>query len=223
MSTNSFHHSIVLRTVNYKESDIIASLLTDDLGRISCIVKGARNSKRRFMGGVDILDCAMCELAPLRRNSSLYFLNSITSRTHWPGLRENLLGLSVASFCLEVCNDLLAEGDPDGGLIFGPLHEALERLNVATTIRERYLTGLWFTLALLDSSGFSPLLNQTLAADQKMRDFWHSVSQQHSSIKHYDELWVRSSFLLLMHYAEEILDRRLRTRELLLREFANAS
>ena len=42
--------AIVLRLVDYRESDRIATLFTEALGRVGAIARGARKSQRRFGG-----------------------------------------------------------------------------------------------------------------------------------------------------------------------------
>ncbi|MEZ4272086.1 MAG: recombination protein O N-terminal domain-containing protein [Myxococcota bacterium] len=46
---------IIVRQRNFAESDRIIELLTADFGRITCIARGARASKRRFRGVLDLL------------------------------------------------------------------------------------------------------------------------------------------------------------------------
>jgi DNA repair protein RecO (recombination protein O) len=44
-------HALLLRRVDYGESDLVLTLFTESLGRISALARGARRSRRRF-GGV---------------------------------------------------------------------------------------------------------------------------------------------------------------------------
>ena len=53
----SFHtQALVLRAVDFGESDRIVHLLTPALGRVAVIAKGARRSKRRFPGTLDLFN-----------------------------------------------------------------------------------------------------------------------------------------------------------------------
>ncbi len=48
--------ALVLRTFDLAESDRLVHLYTEDLGRVSAIAKGARRSRRRFPGALEILN-----------------------------------------------------------------------------------------------------------------------------------------------------------------------
>ena len=48
--------AIVLRAVEYGESDLIAHLLMPDIGRLTVIAKYARKSQRRFPGSLDLFN-----------------------------------------------------------------------------------------------------------------------------------------------------------------------
>ena len=45
--------AIVLRSIDYGESDRILTFLTDDFGKLKGIAKGARRSRRRFANALE--------------------------------------------------------------------------------------------------------------------------------------------------------------------------
>ena len=45
--------ALVVRTVTYGESDVIATLVTETSGKVSTIVRGARKSTRRVGGALE--------------------------------------------------------------------------------------------------------------------------------------------------------------------------
>jgi DNA repair protein RecO (recombination protein O) len=47
--------AVVLRRVEYGESDLVVTLLTEELGRVSALARGARNSRKRFGGSLEPL------------------------------------------------------------------------------------------------------------------------------------------------------------------------
>jgi len=47
--------ALLLRRVEYGESDLIVTLLTDTVGRISALARGARKSVKRFGGGLEAM------------------------------------------------------------------------------------------------------------------------------------------------------------------------
>ena len=46
-------HAVVLNSVDYAESDRILTFFTREHGKLSGIAKGARRSKKRFVGKLD--------------------------------------------------------------------------------------------------------------------------------------------------------------------------
>ena len=48
--------AVLLRAVEFSESDRIVHLLTRDRGRLTAIAKGARRSKKRFGGNLDLFN-----------------------------------------------------------------------------------------------------------------------------------------------------------------------
>ena len=46
-------HALLLRRVEYGESDLVVTLLTDTIGRVSAMARGARKSAKRFGGVIE--------------------------------------------------------------------------------------------------------------------------------------------------------------------------
>jgi len=75
---------LLLRRVDYRESDLIVTLFTETLGQISALARAARSSRRRFGGALETFATITLSLRP-PRNSELYGLESAeiaTSRLH---------------------------------------------------------------------------------------------------------------------------------------------
>jgi len=64
---------LVLRVWDYGESDRLVHLYTETEGRVSAIAKGARRSKRRFPGTLEILTLLETQLVDPPRSSMLRF------------------------------------------------------------------------------------------------------------------------------------------------------
>ncbi|HEV8244483.1 MAG TPA: recombination protein O N-terminal domain-containing protein, partial [Polyangiaceae bacterium] len=47
--------ALVVRRVEYGDSDLVLGLFTQKLGRISALARGARRSQRRFGGALEII------------------------------------------------------------------------------------------------------------------------------------------------------------------------
>ena len=65
--------ALLLRRVDYAESDLVLSLFTVELGRISALARGARKSRRRFGGVLEPMHTLEVTLDE-RPSSELYIL-----------------------------------------------------------------------------------------------------------------------------------------------------
>ena len=69
--------ALVLKRVAYGESDLVVTLLTEELGRVSALARGARASQKRFGGSLEPMhtlrvrldDRPRAELSVLRESS----------------------------------------------------------------------------------------------------------------------------------------------------------
>nr|MDQ2647496.1 DNA repair protein RecO [Myxococcota bacterium] len=74
-SRTSVHstEALVLRRVEYGDADLIVTLLTLSLGRVSALARGARKSRRRFGGALEPFFTLSVTLEE-RRSSELFAL-----------------------------------------------------------------------------------------------------------------------------------------------------
>jgi DNA repair protein RecO (recombination protein O) len=74
---NRTTEALVLRSVEFGESDLIVHLLMPDAGRLTAIAKGARRSLRRFPGTLDLFNHLRVQVAQ-RRSAGLARLEQAT-------------------------------------------------------------------------------------------------------------------------------------------------
>ncbi len=60
--------AIVVRRVAYGEADLIVTLYTRELGKISALARSARRSRKRFGGGLELFNITSLELKKTRAN-----------------------------------------------------------------------------------------------------------------------------------------------------------
>lgn len=145
--TNAF----VLRARNYGESDRIVVLLSEDLGKISAIAKGARRSVRRFAGGA--LEPFQELVVRLDRKSqfSLAFLYESRVSGSNLALVSNLDAFAWASYLTELTEVMTADRDPCRDL-YALYKDVMARLG------REFVEPLahHFVLGLLERSGWAP-------------------------------------------------------------------
>jgi len=145
--------ALVLRTFDQGESDRLVHLYTEDLGRISAIAKGARRSRKRFPGRLEILTLLEIRVVDPPR-SSLMRLEGARLVTPFESFVKHLGRYGIACQLLEVLDRFTGEREPNPELF----HFALGVLGVlAEEVPDRLLALLVLakTLARL---GYRPQL-----------------------------------------------------------------
>lgn len=98
--------AIVLRSFKYGEADLILTLFGRSTGRISAIAKGARKTKNRMRGNLQLFGLGNFLLY---KGKSLYTVTQCESKEPFLILRENLSKFAYASYCIEIMRELLPE------------------------------------------------------------------------------------------------------------------
>jgi DNA repair protein RecO (recombination protein O) len=99
---------LVLRTFDQGESDRVVHLYTEKLGRIGAIAKGARRSKRRFPGTLEILSLVDARLVEPPR-AALLRLEAAKLERAFEEIPASLGRFAVACQFLELLDRLTAE------------------------------------------------------------------------------------------------------------------
>ena len=89
---------LILRVYPLTETSLIIHWLTQELGRIATVAKGARRIKSPFRGKLDLFYSAEFTFARSRR-SELHNLREISLRETHSALRRDLTILQQASYC----------------------------------------------------------------------------------------------------------------------------
>lgn len=127
--------AIVLNKINYGETSMIASLFTRDYGRLSGILKGARNSKSGIGAAVNPLN--HIEIVLYKKDTrEVQLISGASIISHFPGIKDDFEKLRYSLAVLEILKKLTPE------------HEVNLRL-FAGTIR---------ILSLLETSNEEPLV-----------------------------------------------------------------
>jgi DNA repair protein RecO (recombination protein O) len=85
-STRIATDALLLRRVDYGESDLVLTLLTEQLGKVSALARGARKSSRRFSGALEPMHTLRVEMDE-RPGAEL--LTLVESKLQTP--RENIM------------------------------------------------------------------------------------------------------------------------------------
>jgi DNA repair protein RecO (recombination protein O) len=146
--------AIVLRAVDYGESDRVVTLFTRERGKLAAFARGARASRRRFGGALEPFTLVSAELQE-RRGSDLWTLVSVVADRAFGGIRGDLARIACAAHACEVARALVRDGEPHPEL-FDLLAGYLARLDGApaepTALRAAQL-------GILRAAGLAPRLD----------------------------------------------------------------
>lgn len=161
--------ALLLRVVDFGESDRIVHLLTPGEGRLTVIAKGARRSVKRFPGTLDLFNHLRVSVDRRHKGRAMALLQQAILISPFLGLRALPTRYALASYLLEVMDRMAPEGGagPDTRRLFSfalSSLTALERMVPDIGIR------LLFELRALDALGLRPELRRCVRCGGEPRD-----------------------------------------------------
>lgn len=100
--------AILLRAVDYGESDRVVTLLTATHGKIACFARGARKSSKRFRGGLGAFQPLLVRFQP--RDEGLGTLRDSEATGDSMAIGSDLHKMAVGSFLFELLDATLIDG-----------------------------------------------------------------------------------------------------------------
>lgn len=156
--TTIHSEAIVLRAVDFGESDRIVHLLAPATGRLTAIAKGARRSRKRFPGTLDFFNHLDVQIER-RRPTTMARLEHARLRRTWSSLRAEPTRFALGCYLLEMLDRLAPEGgaSDERRRLFGFALGALDLLEAgAPDVRQRTL----LELRALAAVGLQPELRR---------------------------------------------------------------
>lgn len=103
---------VVLKTTPLRESDLLVTLFTENLGRVSAVARGARRSQRRFAGTLQLLVLGRYQLGRPPRGE-LWSLEGAEVEREWTHLASDVVAVAHASYVAELVHALLPTEVPE--------------------------------------------------------------------------------------------------------------
>ncbi|PRQ05898.1 DNA repair protein RecO [Enhygromyxa salina] len=147
--------AVILRTQPIRESDLIVVLLTPGHGKIDCIARGARRSRRRFPGGLPVGARGQVDVG--RGRGSLAVLSSFAPSSDHGRLGRDLDVFAYVAYLCEL-SDQLVGGSASDPTAFAWLCEAIEAALAPTPAEAKPGLLRRYELGLLESLGLLPAL-----------------------------------------------------------------
>ena len=145
--------ALVLRSVDYKESDKILTLLTQDMGKVTASARGSRKKGSPIAAGCQLLCWSEMVLYDYQGR---WTVKEAATERQFRGVRDDLDKLALACYFAEVTELLAVEDMPSPellSLILNSLH-ALDKLN-----KPLDLVKAAFELKAMCLAGYEPVLD----------------------------------------------------------------
>lgn len=156
-------HAIVLKRRDSGESDRRLTILTEELGKVDVVAKGARKAASRLAGISDPLCVSRLEIAEGKLNR---FVTQAQPMRSFPGLRTDYERLGFALALCELYAAVLPLEQP-----FPEAHELLfASLRHLETHPKPIVALVWAEVHLLAISGFMPQFERCVTTDQPIAE-----------------------------------------------------
>ncbi|MEZ6119346.1 MAG: DNA repair protein RecO [Pirellulaceae bacterium] len=146
--------AIVLRTVEFSESSYVATLFTEDFGKITALAKGARRRKSAFESALDLLSVSRVVFLS-KSSDSLDLLTEARLEKAFRSSQKELGRFYAALYLIELVNLMTDNRDPHPDL-FRTTVRSIGQLDQGAPIAPNVLK---FELAILRHLGHLPALH----------------------------------------------------------------
>lgn len=164
--------ALVVRSVDYKDSDKILTLLTPDMGKLSAGARGCRKKGSAIAAACQLL--CWSELV-LSDRGGKWSVSEASTLREFLGVRRDLDKLALACYFAEMAEVLSVEGMPSPGLLsltLNSLH-ALERLD-----RPPEQIKAVFELKAMCLAGYEPLIEGcALCGEENPEQAWFHLRE----------------------------------------------
>ncbi|GAB4126581.1 MAG: hypothetical protein Fur0015_00020 [Ignavibacteriales bacterium] len=118
MSTIVKSKAIVLRKTNYGDSSYILSVFSQEFGKYSVIIKGARSGKSKKSSAADVLN--LVELVIYKKeNREMQFASQIDLINGYSEIKSDLEKMKYSIACAELISQLILDDEPNDKLFRG--------------------------------------------------------------------------------------------------------
>jgi len=143
--------SLLVRCTNYGESDKIVTLISQDLGKVKGIAKGARRSIKRFGGCLEPFTLVNMVIRPQK---GLSFLEEAHVLKNFKTIKSDLSKIAYGSYMLELTSAMSLEGgNNEGGALYELLLKGIEDISVRKNPEE---AAREYDMKILSMMGYLP-------------------------------------------------------------------
>jgi len=162
--------AVVLRKIDYRESDQIMTFLTPDYGRISGLVRGAKRIRSRFGAALEMLTYGRLIYFD-RQGKNLVSINHFDILKSFQRIREDLIRSASCQYMAELIMGLIPERE-SATEVFKLLVRSMEGMS-ATRDPDAVLR--IFEIKFLSLIGFSPRMDACVFCGSSKGHFGFSI------------------------------------------------
>lgn len=154
-------NAIVIRRINYSETDKILTLFSRENGRFSAIAKGARKAISRHTGSTEVLTCTKFQIA---KGKSLDVITQSEVKEAFSSLKQELIKLAHGLYAVDLLDHVVEDHAPNPylyDLVMVYLYLIQRSPNVEIVTR-------WFELQLLTDLGYTPDLEYCAVCNNRV-------------------------------------------------------
>ncbi len=161
-------NAIVLRTIDFSETSLVVTLLTEDFGKVSALAKGARRPKGPFDAALDLL--SICRVVFIRKSStSLDLLTEAKLDRRFRAASGNLAALNAGYYVAEMLRELTDDHDPHPKLFKLACETLIELDSVAAGQNQQVMRRvLRFEMVALRVLGHLPAFDDCVGCGKKV-------------------------------------------------------
>jgi DNA repair protein RecO (recombination protein O) len=156
-SRNRQSRALLPRSIDYRDSDRIVTLLTEDYGKISALARGARKSQRRFGGALQPYVLMNAHFRPGR--GELAHLERVSVDRSFHEILRSLDAIGAAGAALAVIRERVPDHEPEPAVFEGAV-AFLAALNEGAPPEDCLLS---LQIRVLTTLGFAPTLDRCVA------------------------------------------------------------
>lgn len=195
---------IILRRLNYGESDRILTVISPDHGKLRLMAKGVRKSVSKLAGGIELFSISSITYIPGRREINTLISTRLV--THYSHIVADLGRTTIGYEFLKLIDK--STQDECGPEFYQKLVVALSNLNQLDM--PVVLIEVWFYTQLLGALGHSPNTRsasggQKLAAGEKYLFDFETMSFKQSPSGRYNDKHIKLLRLLQIQEPEKLL------------------
>ena len=152
---------IVLKAIRYKENDVILTLFTRKLGKVTAIAKGAKRNKSSLLSSAQLFSYANYTL---KKNANMYTINQADTIKSFYDISYDIESFSYATYITKLVENSTCENQTNNRL-FILLAQTLYLYTQKNTDK-KFITRA-FELKFLDYIGFRPVVNRCSSCGNK--------------------------------------------------------